>query len=251
VKRWGFLILVCLLLGVVTTVAVAWGISKWGTAAFGGVGENHLIAEEVVEVAAIDSEGPWQYFMYARLITPPSAAGLKPLELPNWSRFDEVGEANDRDRRSLITSETLALFESPIGGADLANVTFSEEVVGWPLPALWRCTVWGGLNTSYAYVLTYGHLRPFQYSSLDPWAYPPKWGVLPVRPVWSGMLIDSSIYAAMWAILYGMVVHGKRAWRLVRGKRGLCPSCGYSLTGNTSGKCPECGAATATKAASL
>ena len=27
-----------------------------------------------------------------------------------------------------------------------------------------------------------------------------------------------------------------------RKKPGLCPSCGYSLTGNTSGACPECGA---------
>ena len=24
---------------------------------------------------------------------------------------------------------------------------------------------------------------------------------------------------------------------------GLCPTCGYDLTGNTSGVCPECGAA--------
>ncbi len=24
-------------------------------------------------------------------------------------------------------------------------------------------------------------------------------------------------------------------------KPGLCPHCGYNLTGNTSGKCPECG----------
>ena len=27
-----------------------------------------------------------------------------------------------------------------------------------------------------------------------------------------------------------------------RKKPGHCPSCGYSLTGNTSGTCPECGA---------
>ena len=27
-------------------------------------------------------------------------------------------------------------------------------------------------------------------------------------------------------------------WRLVH---GLCPACGYDLTGNVSGVCPECG----------
>ncbi len=31
-------------------------------------------------------------------------------------------------------------------------------------------------------------------------------------------------------------------WRLAhRRRRGLCISCGYNLTGNTSGRCPECG----------
>ena len=29
--------------------------------------------------------------------------------------------------------------------------------------------------------------------------------------------------------------------RTRRGLAGLCPTCGYSLTGNTSGVCPECG----------
>ena len=32
-----------------------------------------------------------------------------------------------------------------------------------------------------------------------------------------------------------------RYWRLVRPLKGHCRSCGYDLTGNTSGVCPECG----------
>jgi len=28
---------------------------------------------------------------------------------------------------------------------------------------------------------------------------------------------------------------------LQRWKRGLCPRCGYNMTGNISGRCPECG----------
>jgi hypothetical protein len=31
-----------------------------------------------------------------------------------------------------------------------------------------------------------------------------------------------------------------------RRSRGLCPSCGYDLTGNLSGTCPECGSAAPT-----
>ena len=35
---------------------------------------------------------------------------------------------------------------------------------------------------------------------------------------------------------------------LGRNRRGLCPVCGYNLTGNTSGLCPECRRAVARKA---
>jgi hypothetical protein len=28
---------------------------------------------------------------------------------------------------------------------------------------------------------------------------------------------------------------------IIRRDRGLCPHCGYNLTGNVSGTCPECG----------
>ena len=37
----------------------------------------------------------------------------------------------------------------------------------------------------------------------------------------------------------------RNARRTGRRDRGLCPSCGYSLRGNTSGACPECGTPTA------
>ena len=35
---------------------------------------------------------------------------------------------------------------------------------------------------------------------------------------------------------------------LRRWRQGLCPRCGYSLTGNASGTCPECGTPTPAKA---
>jgi hypothetical protein len=34
-----------------------------------------------------------------------------------------------------------------------------------------------------------------------------------------------------------------------RQRRGLCPNCGYDLTGNVSGVCPECGTPVKTGAA--
>lgn len=42
-----------------------------------------------------------------------------------------------------------------------------------------------------------------------------------------------------WALFWRPLERDER--RQERGARGLCPSCGYDLTGNTSGTCPECG----------
>jgi hypothetical protein len=39
------------------------------------------------------------------------------------------------------------------------------------------------------------------------------------------------------------VLAARAALPAERRRRGLCPSCGYDLTGNASGVCPECGRA--------
>jgi hypothetical protein len=40
----------------------------------------------------------------------------------------------------------------------------------------------------------------------------------------------------------GVNVRRLRRYRgIIRTERGLCPRCGYDLTGNVSGTCPECG----------
>jgi hypothetical protein len=52
------------------------------------------------------------------------------------------------------------------------------------------------------------------------WAYIPFWPITALVVVWT---------IVPW-------------WRSRRRHRlGLCPQCGYSLTGNVSGQCPECG----------
>ncbi len=70
----------------------------------------------------------------------------------------------------------------------------------------------------------------------------PLWVVLPVVLVVS---FSPVIYVTVW--LFWRLTpgdHGGPLWRrrrrLLR-ERGLCPVCGYELTGNVSGVCPECG----------
>lgn len=39
-----------------------------------------------------------------------------------------------------------------------------------------------------------------------------------------------------------LVATQRDRWQaLIRPKRGFCQTCGYDLTGNTTGTCPECG----------
>ena len=45
-------------------------------------------------------------------------------------------------------------------------------------------------------------------------------------------------------VAIGIVAYDRRRLRLDRTASGECVTCGYNLTGNTSGVCPECGTPT-------
>ena len=63
-----------------------------------------------------------------------------------------------------------------------------------------------------------------------------EWRVLPLTPIWRGLVVD----VAFWAVVAAMLVEGTRyARRRWRRSRGRCVSCGYVL--GTLTRCPECG----------
>ncbi len=67
------------------------------------------------------------------------------------------------------------------------------------------------------------------------------------------MLPDRNVLMPIWecfALTSVMPLIGlyQLVRRMNRGVRGLCPTCSYNLTGNSSGVCPECGTAAAGKA---
>jgi hypothetical protein len=61
-----------------------------------------------------------------------------------------------------------------------------------------------------------------------------------------GWTTNSHLRVSYW-LLAAVFTMTPAAWLIAffrrrhRSNRGLCPICGYDLTGNTSGKCPECG----------
>lgn len=60
--------------------------------------------------------------------------------------------------------------------------------------------------------------------------------VLPLRPIWSGFLLNTLIYAvALWVLICGPFA----LRRFIRVRRGLCPCCRYPI--GASPVCSECG----------
>lgn len=62
--------------------------------------------------------------------------------------------------------------------------------------------------------------------------------VLPLRPLWFGVAVNTLFYAgALWLPLAGPFTLRQRLRRYY----GHCPSCGYDLLGDLHAGCPECG----------
>jgi hypothetical protein len=61
--------------------------------------------------------------------------------------------------------------------------------------------------------------------------------LLPVRPEWTGLLLDTVFYALILSTFafYGPLRRHRRT------RRGRCARCAYDLAGDLEAGCPECG----------
>ena len=93
------------------------------------------------------------------------------------------------------------------------------------------CVATGVAYLATARVSLYGPGGPHFSVRGSPWL---GWGCVGSYTVWLVLFLRS------------VSIANQRNGRL---RDGLCPSCGYNLTGNISGSCPECGAPTGTPTA--
>jgi hypothetical protein len=126
-------------------------------------------------------------------------------------------------------------FDDPASTASNANGMWCVEARGFPCHALWcayasplgagKPTVHGGLLAPN----TFRRPRPRAMSAAV---------VLPLRPIWKGLLVDSAIFAGAWYI----ALHAGSVRRYLRLRGNRCPLCNYNLSGlPPSSPCPECG----------
>ncbi len=237
-------ILVCLLLGMVTTVAVAWGIAlRVSPAAITSMrhfrrsfdaAEGQAAQGKMAGLIMEESQGP-------------GTAHWSVRPLPNgFVKFRFLWE-NERPIEAAPRVPRLRkALEQPAQESD-PNRRMLIQGRGWPVIALW-CEIRrdptteidgttvgdGGFNTPRQ------SWNDVSYGSVMP---PAK--VIPIFPVLPGFVIDSAFYGSFWCVaaLICDLVRRRR-----RSAAGCCISCGYDMTGNTTGRCPECGAATVMKA---
>jgi hypothetical protein len=102
---------------------------------------------------------------------------------------------------------------------------------GWPFLSMW-CRAGGDSNASAPLPTAWS---PAITSAPTETGYPAH--VLPLAPIWGGLLANVALYTLPWILVLGAP---RVAIRFSRRHRGLCPVCAYPI--GSSPICAECGA---------
>jgi hypothetical protein len=234
-------ILFLLLLGGITTLCVAWGSAAWrpiraASAVIGSDGDHlrpWLIRLE--EPGAVRTIWFEKGRVYNRAGVAP--AGASSAAVACWSHA--VATRNDprTTKGTLAVPAELELAVAPFhtGGTAWGAAL---DVRGWPLPAL-RARIVGVLDPQATEVyLVEDGIELAMDTSVGTSNSLADVRQLPLAPVWTGLVVNTAVFAALWWVV--LLIPGGLV-RIARGRRGACPSCGYDLRGSLDRRCPECG----------
>lgn len=202
-KRHVLRILVSLLLGVISTAAMAWGLKELVDATSSSpeivwVSENHF---------------GWTVFILRR----PGALTVNAL-----ASFRSSGPVELNDERVPRWSRVRRLPAYQAGGT---VPMVQDSAYGWPMLSMWY-SVDGERDWETGRLVSRSVTG--SGSSFE----------IPLRPLVPGFLFDAIIYGLVWFILLTCPGLIRRYHRI---QRGLCLNCGYDLCGNVVARCPECG----------
>lgn len=238
-----FLILLSLLLGVASTVAIAWR-SAWTQLQLGTSSPDGTPAPRFVGPIPAGSKGVgltngtvlvergtapgtelWVIVLYKSADLPDTFKSRGDLHIPSWVR------------RLAFPWE----FNAQWQGDDIQSRTIIAR--GWPYVTLWSGsrlkskseTIDNGAFYLEGWLRKYGPRGPLVvYPSAAAFDVP-----FPFRPVWAPFLISSTLLAAPFHLLF-MGPGALRRW--ARRRRHCCERCGYDRRGlSPAVACPECG----------
>lgn len=240
-RRWPWTrVVVSLVLGMVTTVGVAWRCAFESSIDDGVMASRSVNKPDPQDpsdgelvVSRWDARGAIVLRADARALHPRPELfgegyfgprhleGVTPEELvPDWAHDD-----------------LLPWLVSPTWWPHVSNLTRIVEASGWPLLAL-TCE-------REDFEANVRHGIPLQvFRTLYLWEGTNV--VLPLRPLWPGFVINSLLFASPWLAI--TMVPPALITRLRR-RRNLCEACAYDRRGLALGApCPECGALPTSKA---
>lgn len=220
-RRWVVRGAVCVVLGVLTTVGVAWGL-----AAAKFVDAQYFLGGQSVHDGRLDLEICAGVGRVRRcsFFVEPNTFVRRILSLVGFggrsvSSLDKLHHATETWSRQLDHRPSKER---------------TREATGWPRLAVW-C---GYCARGPSFVVTV-HGGIALAEATGPQFLLPQGRALPCRPIWSGLIIDSAVYACLWGAVWFVCLLPGRVRRSRRLRRGLCVGCGYELAGLM--KCPECG----------
>jgi len=219
-KRCVLRIFVCLLLGAIVNVAVAWGL---------------VLAVDPTKYdrgVAVNGESHMQW--EGRRWSQRGAVSV----LSMWTRYEPSLSAREGAKMAeIVPSWAPNASGPPAWLATSQPGEFATDIVdarGWPLLSLLSCAQVWNADVAEMHILAgiECHWLPSR-SAKQMFGH-----TLPTHPILPGFVTNTVFYAAILWLPFGAFALRRRR----RIERGLCPKCAYDLRGSTGGACPECGA---------
>ncbi len=232
-KRWFARIVVCLLLGAILNILVAWGIALCselrvnpGSDHFRGYAIEVLPGGEKWILIADGGAGVLNVLLYVEGAAPfvGLAESVRDWQRFSGAQFDPPNWLADAQRM-------------PVGKRGLTEA--AVFATGWPCVsnyALFEVTstppATGGMGG-----------RGFELAGSSGIVVKHSPGkrlperVLPMRPIWFATAVNTAFYAALLYGLYMSSIYGRRT---MRRRRGKCVQCGHIMLPEQI-VCPECG----------
>jgi len=235
-KRWTLRILILLILGVVTTVGVAWGLAAAVDMTWM---EPQSVAFRLPPAGTQTRRVEYQHFFNTTGATRVVWVEVVVFGMPTFATYVETPYTSTSRRLDSPNARALQwCFRDDMPPDPLMHVS---DARGWPMLALSGgldlAPSGGGSRDVTRTYWTIAVMKPDQMS----WLYPNvdcMRRFIPARPIFPGFLVNTLFYAAMWfGIFFGVAA----LRRFVRKKRGRCVKCSYDLRGQFDMGCPECG----------
>ncbi len=250
--------LLCLALGLLTTITVAWTLALWPLPAH-SIGTGTAIANpssEVIESPlhrlCMEEEGRlglcWIQFSVGTKT--PDVYGIKWVSLQGMS--PDLGTWHFTRADMPLIRTALEDFPGASRGhpftprwprwvppitsdPDHRLVTWGARAAGWPMLCLRSISHASSSDAA----LRWSWLIPIRPAGAYTNIRDPAMGSIPLLPEPVGFTVNTAAFGSIWFLIFMIPTMARRS---IRRRRGLCPRCAYDLKGLAPGSpCPECG----------